>query len=266
MPYIKSFENYKIENLNEEFIGKAIGSLFKSVRNKMALQLSKNIGSAKKVRSLIDQYEKELDSLNKNYYDALKQLMEVYKSSKDEEGDLSKELEDGKKKMERAEKLLEKQKVNLKKKFDLEFNKIIKEEKNPNIKHYINLEKTDMMQRQLEKEMENIKSEVGFDESDVEGSDFLTSILNKKKKEAERTKEIQNKIEQELKKPSKEEKTDTEEATYEEGQEIVYKMDGGQGDENKATVHSDQSGLEEGQIRIETENNPEVIINKNQIV
>ena len=53
MKYVKSFESFKYEPVNEEFIG----GLFKNLKNKLSLGFSKQFGSAKKADAVIDAYK-----------------------------------------------------------------------------------------------------------------------------------------------------------------------------------------------------------------
>ena len=281
--YIKSFSNYKSKPtyINEEFIGRALKGVFNKVRNKFAMELSKNIGSAKKVKVLIDKYEQELDNLNNEYYNSLTELLDTYKAIKQAEEDggevskLKEEMEEKKERMQKAEKILDKQKEVLKEKFDIQFKEIIREEKNPKIKQYINLEKIDMMQRMLANEMENIQKEVGFDKDDIEGSDFLQSILNKKTEEAKRYDEMQGKVEDALKKIDKKEESgettisDEDIESLEVGDEIEYEIrtGGSKGDLNSAEVTDGGSDdIEDDELRVKVIDSENVITIKKDAI
>ncbi|CAG7580178.1 MAG: hypothetical protein SLAVMIC_00286 [uncultured marine phage] len=273
MKYINNYKNHrhsqKVEFLNEEFIGKALKGLFKSAVSKMAVNLSKQIGSAKEIDKLVDQYQQQLEKLGSDKMAKMKALIELEKSRL--EGAEIEESAVKKVKVEYDKSLenFDKQKDNLKKKFDLQFKKILDRESDENVKEYIQLKKIDMVQEMLEKEMTQISEDMGVSDEDVKNSKILADLMNGKKEEAETMKKLQAKTEANLAKGKEEGGRE-----FKAGDEITYFMgeDEGKKDPKQAKVSEEQVDKDgnplkdETKIRVSTENTPNgFVIDKGQI-
>jgi hypothetical protein len=195
MKYIKSFEMHrKQDSINEEFIG----GLLKKLKNKLSLSFSKNFGKAKDVDNLIEKYKKEIFSLSdqKN-----KILSEYAKYIKENEELDPKKTEELNKKFLAAEKNFNDQVAILKKKFDIQFNEIVSQEKNTKINNYIQLRKLEMQQEMLSNELKYI-FDVGLTEEELEkisskDSNFakiVTSIQGKMKKSEQQITTVTNEL------------------------------------------------------------------------
>lgn len=276
--YIRNYNNYKKHNkLNEEFIGK----LFKKVRSKFAVGLSKKLGSAKDVKKVIEDYKSELQKLAEEKKQKLKIIVELEKS-KAEGGDVSEQIDKAVEAYKKSEDVYKKQKDNLKEKFDLQFQKIVKEEKNPVIKDYIKLEKIEMVSKLLQQEMEDLNKEMGITKKDIESSEILQNIINSSKKELEKTQKLKEKVEksaQEEIDKNREGEGGNEEGLYKPGENIKYTYTNDKGNkiENEATISDEKEfenddHSEETHINIETEiskenkEKPYITIRKDQII
>ena len=112
MKYIRNYKNHrnqKDEVINEEFLGK----LFKRVKSKFALEMSKKLGgSAKKVENIIGQYKQQLTQILDEKNEKLKAVVELDKS-RIEGGDVDDDLQKAIKANEESDELYkEKKKLN----------------------------------------------------------------------------------------------------------------------------------------------------------
>lgn len=160
MKYIKSFETHrKKETINEEFIG----GLWKKLKNKLSLSFSKNFGSANDVEKLITEYKTILSKISAGKNEILAQYSKYLKENKEPDTNKTAEFN---KKYKVAEDNFKQQVEIEKKRFDIKFNSIIADEKNPKIKEFIQLRKLEMQGELLKDEL---KSMVGtLSESDIE--------------------------------------------------------------------------------------------------
>jgi len=266
--YIRNYKNYKNHSkVNEEFLGKLIKRGLGKLKSKVAISLSKKIGSAKDVDKLIEKYKSELNQLAEDKKKKLKAIAELEKA-KAEGGDVSEKIEKAVEAYKKSEKVYEKQRDNLKQKFDIQFKKIAKEEDNPAIEEYIKLKKIDMVSEMLQQEMVDLNEEMGITEEDIESSEILQNIINTSKVELEKTQKMKEQVEKAAQEAG--ESTGGEEGGgIEPGSEIKYTYTNNDGKEieNEATISKNQDDLEDDQVRVETENNPDGIkIKKDQIV
>jgi hypothetical protein len=208
--YVRNFNEFK--SINEGLFG----NLFKSLKSKVAMSISKNLGgSAKKVDSLLDRYEQDLKQLMKDKNDKLKAVVELENSNK-EVGGLDNEIKKAMDANKKSDINFEKQKGLKKEKFDIEFNKIVKAEKNDDIKDYIKIKKIELAEQLLEFEMNFINNEMGISEDEIQGSEMLKKLISGKKEEMEKYKNMAKEIEDSFGKSSNKEddsdKFDIEEA------------------------------------------------------
>jgi hypothetical protein len=279
MKYVRNFESFKNskrESLNEEFIG----GLFKGLKNKMSLGFSKMFGSASKVDKLMEEYKKEITSVQEKKKLSLKTLGDYFKSVKDGgEKDQSK-IKELKGNIDVADKNYQEQVKLIKQKFDIKFNEVVKEEKNDKIKSFIQLKKLEMQQELLQNEMEAILGDdlKPEDIDDPESKEILKGIQEKTEASVKSSEEQKKALEM------KEEKTlgfDLEKAkqmadkgeTYlwEESPMKEYEFKKGDNieffsksnkDSTKATVEEDLGE----RIKVKTEKGSDVEINKLSII
>ena len=279
MKYVRNFESFKNskrESLNEEFIG----GLFKGLKNKMSLGFSKMFGSASKVDKLMEEYKKEITSVQEKKKLSLKALGDYFKAVKDGgEKDQSK-IKELKGNIDVADKNYQEQVKLIKQKFDIKFNEVVKEEKNDKIKSFIQLKKLEMQQELLQNEMEAILGDdlKPEDIDDPEFKEILKGIQEKTEASVKSSEEQKKALEM------KEEKTlgfDLEKAkqmadkgeTYlwEESPMKEYEFKKGDNieffsksnkDSTKATVEEDLGE----RIKVKTEKGSDVEINKLSII
>lgn len=172
MKYIKSFEGYKKkETINEEFIG----GLLKKLKNKLSLSFSKNFGRAKDADKLMDEYKNEIINSSNKKNEILKQYATYIKEN--EEIDPKKTAELNKNYL--AAESIYKQQVEIsKQKFDIKFNEITEDEKNPKIKNYIQLKKLEMQQEILTNELNTIFVELKLDDEIVNSDPNFKNIVD----------------------------------------------------------------------------------------
>jgi hypothetical protein len=178
MKYIKRFESFKQTSVNEEFLG----SLFKGLKNKLSLGFSKMFGSASAVQKLMEEYKKEVFSAQAKKKESLKALGDYFKSVKDGGEKDSDKIKELKKNIDLTDKNFTEQVKLIKEKFDIKFNDVIKDEKNPKIKSFIQLQKIEMQQEILQNEMNSILSDGSLKPEDINDPDFKAIIEELKKK------------------------------------------------------------------------------------
>lgn len=261
--YIRSYENYKKHSkINEEFLGKMFKKLGKKIKSKVAVGLSKKLGSAKDVEKIMDEYKSELKGLSEEKKQKLKAIAELEKS-KAEGGDVSDKIDKAVKAYKKAEEIYEKQKDNLKEKFDLKFNEIVKEEDNPVIKNYIKLKKIDMVSEMLQQEMNDLNEEMGIDKETFESSDILQNIIKSSNEELQKVNDMRKNVEEETKKQMENEgkgedegEGNEDDGSFEPGREVRYKNE--DGDEIETVISSEdyQKDTKDEEISVDRKFNP----------
>lgn len=240
MRYIRTFESFKV---NEEFIG----NLFKKLKNKLSISLSKKFGTASDVDKLMEKYKEEVFTAwnkKKTILETIGKLQKsIYDSGDDVRGEDVKELEKTVKKLESVDELFKTEKSLIRKKFDIKFEEIIEEEKNKKVVNYINLKKIEMEQEILQNEYKVLLSDSGLTEKDIKKNNSLDQIIKKIDDRIKKSKELSDKevskIEEEdvntfdfdaaKKNPENYNWTDSKfiDHKFEEGDEITYwKKDG----------------------------------------
>lgn len=193
MKFVRTFEAFKSQRstpLNEELFG-----LGKLLKNKLSMGFSKMFGSAKNIDKAIDDYKKELDNL---YNPVIEQLEKYAKlvENKPEDFDIqAKSIIDEYTKVKNN---YEKQKNLVRDKFDLKTKEIIKNEKNDKVNLYIQLKKIEVVQEMINRESE-LLSKIGLNDKEVANDKFLTSIVADQEDLAKKTKEMADKLSNELK-------------------------------------------------------------------
>lgn len=253
MKYIRNREQFS--KLNENIFKK----LFKSVKSKLALSLSKSLGgSAKKVDTLMDKYKQQLTSLLDEKNQKLKAVVEL-EMSKQEGGDVENELKKAIANNKKSDALYDQKKAKLKERFDLEFNKVVKEDENEDVNHYIKIKKIEMGEEMIQYEMKYIEEDMGIDGDKIESSEMLRNLVDGKKKQLAKVTQMKEDIEKEgLAKA----KTEDEAAAPKVGDTVTYNSkadsDGDgeyTGDEVTGEV-MDKEPNTKGNIVIKTENTP----------
>jgi hypothetical protein len=299
MKYIKKFKSFRDSrknSVNEEFIG----TLIKGIRNKLSLQFSKMFGSSGEVDKLVEEYKKEVMVAWQKKRNALLAIGKFQKSIKD----------GGEENKEQEKKLLTnlktvgdnygKERDLIKKKFDIKFGEIVKEEKNEKIKNYINLKKIEMEQDLLKAESEAILTEAGLSEEDIKGNPEIEQIMKSISERIQKSEEAQKQqtvelesgggeltsfdLEEAKKNPETYEWKDskfTKDYKFESGEEIKYWKKSGvkdNGDEYSGTtafimdsqVDDEDKPLQSGEIRVtldkDDENNKGFVITKSRII
>jgi len=203
MKYVKSFESFKDKKskpVNEEFIG----GLFKNLKNKISLAFSKDFGNAKKADTAIEEYKKEIIAAQAKKKAALKAYGEYFKSVKDGGEKDDNQIKTLMKNIETADKNYDQQIELIKKKFDIKFNDITSDEKNPKIQNYINLKKIEMQQELLNSETNSLLSDAGLKEEDVKDDPNFQKMLKEIQDKATGAQKLADQQKKELE--SKEEK------------------------------------------------------------
>lgn len=272
MKYIRSYKNHrnlKDGEINEGFLG----NLFKRVKSKMAIELSKQLGgSAKKVESLMDKYKQNLTGLLDEKNKKLLAIVELERAKK-EGGEVEEELQKAIDANKESDSVYSEKKKLMKEKFDLEFQKIIKDEDNDNIKHYIKIKKIELGEDMLTYEMEYIDQKMGISKEDIESSEMLSNLLNGKKEQMKKLQGMKAQIEKEGFGNKEGEEESQEEREFKPGDEVVYfKSDDEEKKEPKeakvADKQEDGNGEKviDGSLRVTTETAPNgFVIKKTQI-
>lgn len=201
MKYLISYKKHRnSEKVNEEFIGKALKSLFGELKNRASIALSKQIGSAKEIESVIEKYKTELVKAMEGKRNSERALVEYHKgliAGADADEKTQKDLEQTLTKMKDN---FEKQKENIKKKYSIQFKKITENEKDDRVKEYLNLRKLELAQEILATEMKMIQDDLDVTDEDRKKSKFLDSLLGNLEQTAEgldkKTDEIAKSIEE----------------------------------------------------------------------
>lgn len=195
----ESFKNKKENKINEELLG----GLFKSLKNKMSVGFSKMFGSAKEADKLFEQYKTEILAAMQQKFNLTKEFMKFVKDTI-----ASGEVDETKKndlisKLSQAKKLFEEKKDIIKKKFDLQIDEVIKGEKNPKIKNYIQLKKLELAESMISEEINLISTD--FKPEDLKkveeiDKDLYSALgLSEKEAQAKKIEEEKNKQTESLK-------------------------------------------------------------------
>lgn len=197
MKYIRNFNNHRKFKLNEEFIGNALKNLMGEIKKRASLKLSKEIGSAKKVETVIEKYKEELVEAMGEKLELRKKILTYHQEVAAGADPNEDELKEMNKNLEKLEDNYNKEKEILKKKYNQEFNDIISEEKDPNIKKYLKLRKLEMAQELLAIERKKLFEDLDKEDLDTEYVDELNKSLEEKaKKLDEMTDELADQLEQ----------------------------------------------------------------------
>jgi hypothetical protein len=208
MKHIRTFESFRNKNKENKINEELLGGLFKSLKNKMSLGFSKMFGSAKEADKLFEQYKSEILAAMNQKFDMTKQFLKFVKDTIN-----SGEVDETKKndfisKLQQAKKLFEEKKDIIKKKFDLRIGEVVKNEKNPKIKNYIELKKLELAEEMINKEIELISTELKPEDLEkVEKIDKeIASALGitEKEQQAKKIEELKDKTTQDLNKSSEE--------------------------------------------------------------
>ena len=172
MKYIKTYESFKYDKIDEGIFGKLFGKL----KNKMSLGFSKMFGSAKEVDKLMSQYKNEILKAQEQKRLLLKNYGDYLKSVKDGGETDDTKLKEIKSNYKKADDVTNKQLEIIKQKFDIKFNAVVKEEENPKIKDFITLKKLEMQQELLQDELSVIFKDSGLKEEDVKDDPFFKEL------------------------------------------------------------------------------------------
>jgi len=175
---MRYLNNYNEFRLNEGIFG----NLFKSLKNKLSLGLSKQFGSAKDADRVADAYKQESINAQQQKLQYVKALGEYIKSLEDGgEKDASK-IEELKKGIQQGDENFKKQLGIIKQKFDIKFKEVVDSEDNKKIVNYIKLKKLEIEQELLAKELQMVQ-EAGLSEEDMkEFADFEEMVGSIKKR------------------------------------------------------------------------------------
>jgi hypothetical protein len=189
MKHIRTYHSFR-ENknkLNEEFIG----GLLKGLKNKLSMGFSKMFGSAAKVEKIMEEYKKEVMTAWSKKKDAISALAKFHKYIKDGADEDKNKMAELAKTVKTVSDNYQKEKDLIKKKFDVKFNEIIKEEGNDKIKNFINLKKIEMEQDILQQESNALLSDSGLSEEDIKGNKELETIMNNMSERVKKSQEAQ---------------------------------------------------------------------------
>lgn len=227
MKYIQTKKEFTQEEpVNEELLGGLFKNLFANAKSKIAVAISKNIGSIKEIDSMLSQYKSTIGKLMQPKIDVLKEITEM-ELAIDNGGEGS--LEELKKlvsKYNQTVNNVDAQIKNAKAKFDAQVSQVTKKEKNDDIKDYITLKKFDMAQEFLQMELNMINNGSGLSKEQVANSETLKKInadLTAKAKEISATKE---KAENEISSNNSDDNTEVQSATPNEFDEEKAERDG----------------------------------------
>lgn len=164
MNYVHNFENFKKENvLNEAFLG----NLFKKLKNKLSLSISKKIGGAKKVDKNMGTYAATISNIiDKKIKAEGEALSKKITSDKSDTPELKQQYLQSKKASDKQIQLLNKQQGTEKDKFDAKMKGVIKG--NNLLTDYYNLKKTELASDMIAKELEAYEKLGGGDIDDPE--------------------------------------------------------------------------------------------------
>lgn len=179
MKYIKSFESHRsLNSVNEEFIG----GLIKNLKNKLSLKFSKMFGKAGEADKIIEKYKQEAIKAHEVKAAAVKAFAEYEKNiinGGDKDDAQKKQLQA---KLQQAEKLYTNNLELIKKKYDIQINQVVEEEKDKRIQNYINIKKLEIQQEILQQETNLLQSDLGLTEDMLQKSPELKAMQDGIKK------------------------------------------------------------------------------------
>lgn len=199
MKYIKTRSHHnELDAVNEELLGGIFKKLFSNIKSKIAINISKSIGSVGEIDKLLKSYRLELIKLRDPKIMAIKAIGEMQLAiDNGGEGDPA-ELKNLVVKYQKSEEVIDKQIANAKAKFDTQMANIIKDEKSVYVNDYITLKKFDMTQEFLQTELDMINSGIGLSAEQIENSPTLkkmsTELTNKAKEVGTKKTEIEKTI------------------------------------------------------------------------
>lgn len=233
MKYIKTYESFKNDKINEGIFGKLFGKL----KNKLSMGFSKMFGSAAKVDKLIEEYKNEILKAQEQKRLLLKNYGDYIKSVKDGGETDENKLKEIKANYKKADDTTTKQLEIIKQKFDIKFNAIVKEEENPKIKDFITLKKLEMQQELLQDELSVIFKDSGLKEEDVKDDPFFKELSKGISSKIQANNKSQEEQKTALsKEDSKNDEESDSDKKYEEGDKVLYKKK--DGTENEGVVKS----------------------------
>jgi hypothetical protein len=192
---MRYLNNYNEFRLNEGIFG----NLFKSLKNKLSLGLSKQFGTAKAADKVADAYKQESISAQVQKLEYVKALGLYIKTLEDPnvERDDTK-IKELKKQIKEGDKNFKKQLEIIKQKFDLKFQEVIDDEENKKIVNYIKLKKLEIEQELLAKELQVVQ-EAGIGkehmDNDPEFQKMIGTVQNRIKESQQEAQQQQAEIE-----------------------------------------------------------------------
>ena len=214
MKYIRSKSKFNNANsINEELIGGLFKNLFNNAKSKIAIAISKNIGSINEINKMLSQYKSSIGKIMQPKIDVLKEITEMELSIiNGGEGSLD-DLKKLVSKYSQTVKNVDAQIKNAKDKFDTQVTQITKKEKDDNIKDYIILKKFDMAQEFLQMELNLINNGSGLTKEQVSKSETLTKLSNDLIKKAKDISKQKENIESEISSNSSDDNSKVQSAT-----------------------------------------------------
>lgn len=281
MKYIKTYESFKSTKYSKIEEG-LLGNLFGKLKNKLSLGFSKMFGSASEVDKIISEYKNEILKTQEQKKLLLKNYGSYLKSVKDGGEKDENKIKQIKEQYKKVDTNTNKQLGIVKQKFDLKLNAIVKEEKNPKIKDFIELKKLELQQELLQDELSFILKDNGLKEEDLKDDSFFQDLSkaitikiednNKKQEENKKSlseessdnKEVSEFNFEEAKKDPKNYKWEdskfVKDYKFEAGEEIKYLKSDGLGDDGKGTTawvmdkqeDNDGNPVKGGEVRVTT--------------
>lgn len=281
MKYIRTFESFKYDKYNKVDEG-IFGSLFGKLKDKVSLGFSKMFGSSAKIDKLIEEYKNEILKAQEQKRLLLKNYGSYLKSVKDGGEKDENKLKEVQTNYKKVDTNTNKQLEIIKQKFDIKFNGIVKEEKNPKIKDFITLKKLEMQQELLKDELQVIFTDSGLKEEDVKDDPFFQQLSKgvetKMSDISKKVEEEKNSLSSESSEGGETKGFDFEAAKndpknykwedskfvkdykFEAGEEIKYLKSDGLGDDGKGTTawvmdkqeDNDGNPVKGGEIRVTT--------------
>lgn len=153
-------------------------------------------GKAAEADKLMEEYKVEIQNAQKQKIMALRALGEYFNKEKSGVEVYEEDLKKIKSDIEITTKNFNEQVKIIKQKFDIRFEEVIKEEKNPKIKNYIVLKKLEMQQELLSQELNTLLTESGLKEEDITDPEFkkIIDAIKSKSSQSDKKVEEQNKL------------------------------------------------------------------------
>jgi len=200
MRYIKPRTSHtKLTIVNEELLGGVFKNLFNNIKSKIAINISKSIGSVAEIDNLLKKYRLELIKIREPKIATIKAIGELQLSIDNGGVGDQNEMKNLVIKYQKADSTIDKQIANAKAKYDKEMDLIIKNESSPFVKDYIVLKKFDMTQEFLQTELDMINNGIGLSAEQIEKSPTLQkmakSLMDKAKEVSTKKIDIEKNIE-----------------------------------------------------------------------